>query len=56
MDLLTVDEVLAALAVSRSTWEKWRARRIGPRTITLPNGQLRVRRAELDDWLSAREG
>jgi excisionase family DNA binding protein len=53
--LLTVAQVCAELGVSRSTWEKWRARRVTPAVITLPNGSLRVRRSELDSWLLAQE-
>jgi predicted DNA-binding transcriptional regulator AlpA len=55
MALLTVLEVCAELGVSRSTWEKWRARRVGPAVIRLPNGELRVRRSELEAWLLSRE-
>lgn len=53
--LLTVPEVLEELGVSRSTWEKWRARNVTPAVVVLPNGQLRVRRSELESWLLARE-
>lgn len=52
---LTVTEVCAELKISRSTFYDWRAKRRGPRCITLPNGSLRVRRADLDRWLGARE-
>lgn len=55
MALLTVPEVCAELGVSRSTWEKWRARRVGPAVIKLPNGELRIRQAELESWLLTRE-
>jgi predicted DNA-binding transcriptional regulator AlpA len=51
MNLLKVSDVCAELGISRSTWEKWRARRIGPAAIRLPNGELRIRRAELESWL-----
>ncbi|MBI4935946.1 MAG: helix-turn-helix domain-containing protein [Actinobacteria bacterium] len=54
-DLMTVDEVCETLGVSRSTWEKWRARRVCPCCIVLPNGSVRVRRSELEDWLCQRE-
>jgi hypothetical protein len=32
-----------------------RARGKAPRCIRLPNGQIRVRRADLDAWLEAHE-
>lgn len=52
-DLLTLPEVFATLGITRSTWSKWRARRIAPPAIRLPNGQLRVRRRDLDAWLDS---
>ena len=52
---LTIAEVCAELKISRSTFYDWRAKRRCPRCITLPNGSLRVRRADLDRWLSAHE-
>lgn len=52
---LTVTEVCAELGVSRSTFYEWRKKAKGPRCIRLPNGDLRVRRAELERWLDAHE-
>src|SRR5262249_57629076 len=52
---LTIAEVCAELKISKSTFYDWRAKRRGPRCITLPNGSLRVRRRDLDRWLSTRE-
>ena len=52
---LTIAEVCAELKVSRSTFYDWRAKRRGPRCLTLPNGSLRVRRRDLDRWLGACE-
>ena len=52
---LTIAEVCAELKISRSTFYDWRAKRRGPRCITLPNGSLRVRRRDFDRWLSTRE-
>ncbi len=52
---LTVHELCAELKVSRSTFYDWRQKRRGPRCIRLPNGGLRVRRRDLDAWLSAQE-
>jgi hypothetical protein len=59
--MLTVLDILADLAdadgnpLPRRTWDEWRAKRTGPKCIKLPNGQLRVRRAEYDRWLKSRE-
>ena len=55
LSLLTVREVCEELGITSSTWDKWRARRVGPPTIVLPNGSLRVRRTELEHWLLDRE-
>ncbi|MDN3358928.1 helix-turn-helix domain-containing protein [Actinomadura sp. DC4] len=54
-DKLTLTEVCTELGISRSTFYDWRAKRRAPRCITLPNGSLRIRRAELDRWLDERE-
>lgn len=50
--LLTVAEVCAELDVARSTFFEWRAKKRAPRAIKLPNGGLRIRRVDLDRWLS----
>lgn len=55
-DLLTVAEVLEELQVARSTWFYWRQIGKGPRAIKLPNGELRVRRSALQEWLDDLEG
>jgi predicted DNA-binding transcriptional regulator AlpA len=52
--LLSVDDVCRALELPRSTWDKWRAKRVGPRVIKLPNGSLRVRPSDLAAWLEGR--
>jgi excisionase family DNA binding protein len=49
---LTVAEVCADLGISRSTFYAWRASGKAPRCIRLPNGDLRVRRVDLDSWLA----
>jgi len=53
--LLSVARVLAELDVPRSTFYKWRRLGIAPRCIKLPNGEVRIRRADLDAWLAERE-
>ncbi|MFF3442121.1 helix-turn-helix transcriptional regulator [Streptosporangium sp. NPDC002721] len=52
---LTVAEFCAELDISRSTFYDWRAKHRAPRCITLPNGSLRIRRAEFERWLASRE-
>ena len=54
-DKLSVGEVCADLQIAQSTFYEWRTKGTGPRCIKLPNGQLRVRRTDLEAWLDARE-
>ena len=54
-DTLTIAEICADLGISRRTFYEWRAKRKAPRCINLPNGSLRVRRAEYQRWLQDRE-
>jgi hypothetical protein len=54
--LLTLDQVLAELGgpagpLPRSTWHDWQTKGTGPKVIKLPNGQIRVARDDLNDWL-----
>ena len=42
LPLLSVSQVCDYLAITRSTFYKWRARGVGPQTIRLLNGDLRV--------------
>ena len=52
---LSIAQICEELGVSRSTFYDWRAKGKAPRCIKLPNGEIRVRREELDRWLSACE-
>lgn len=54
-ELLTIEEAAAFLRVSRSTLYYWRQKRRGPRSIKLPNGDVRIRRLDLHSWLESRE-
>ncbi|MDX3764596.1 helix-turn-helix domain-containing protein [Streptomyces sp. AK08-01B] len=53
--MLTLVEVCEELQISRSTFYDWRQKHRAPRCIKLPNGDLRVRRGDLDHWLDDRE-
>ncbi|MFD7756920.1 MULTISPECIES: helix-turn-helix transcriptional regulator [unclassified Streptomyces] len=53
--MLTLAEVCEELQISRSTFYDWRQKHRAPRCIKLPNGDLRVRRGDLDNWLDDRE-
>jgi predicted DNA-binding transcriptional regulator AlpA len=50
---LTIAEVCAELDISRSTFYDWRAKRKAPPCLRLPNGDLRVRRTDFDNWLAS---
>ncbi|AVZ74020.1 excisionase [Streptomyces lunaelactis] len=52
---LRLSEVLAEIDMSRAAFYRMRARGQAPRIIKLPNGQLRVRREDLDAWWESRE-
>jgi excisionase family DNA binding protein len=52
---LTVAELCDELGVARSTFYDWRAKGRAPKCIKLPNGDLRIRRAEFDRWLASCE-
>ena len=53
--LMTVAEVCAELEISRFTWDKWRAKKKGPKAKRLPNGELRVTVEEFQAWLDGLE-
>ncbi|MFD5757703.1 helix-turn-helix transcriptional regulator [Streptomyces mirabilis] len=50
--MLKLPEVLDEIQMSRAAFYRMRARGQAPRLVKLPNGHLRVRRADLDEWLN----
>jgi len=52
---LTIAEVCEDLGISRSTFYEWRAKGRAPRCIKLPNGDIRINRAEYERWLNSLE-
>ncbi|PJN02436.1 excisionase [Streptomyces sp. CB01201] len=48
--MLKLREVLEEIDMSRAAFYRMRARGQAPRLQKLPNGQLRVSRADLDEW------
>ncbi len=52
---LSVKDVCDELGVARSTFYDWRAAKKAPRCIKLPNGDLRIRRADFERWLESLE-
>ena len=49
--LLTIEEVIAELRVSRAAFYRWRRRGTGPAEVRLPGGGVRIRRSALQAWL-----
>lgn len=58
-ELLSIEQVCAELGgdkpISRRTFYDWRAKGRAPRCIKLPNGEVRIRRTDLDNWLDTCE-
>jgi excisionase family DNA binding protein len=52
---LTVDEFCAEMKISRSTFYEWKAKGRAPRCYQLPNRELRIDRADIEEWFSACE-
>lgn len=52
---LSVEQVCRELGISRSTFYDWKAKGRAPRCFKLPNGDLRIRRCDLDDWFTSLE-
>ncbi|WP_437086737.1 helix-turn-helix transcriptional regulator [Streptomyces sp. enrichment culture] len=53
--MLTMVEALAELRMSRAAFYRLRARGNAPRCLKLPNGQIRIRRVDLDAWFEGCE-
>jgi predicted DNA-binding transcriptional regulator AlpA len=52
---LTIADLCQELGISRSTFYDWRAKRKAPKCFKLPNGDLRIRRTDFEDWLCSLE-
>ncbi|RLV01341.1 excisionase [Streptomyces griseocarneus] len=52
---LKLSAVLEELNISRSAFYRLRTRGKAPKCIKLPNGQIRVRRQDLDAWCASCE-
>jgi hypothetical protein len=52
VDVLTVEEFCIELKVSKDTFYHWRKVGTAPVCHRLPNGELRISRADRDAWLA----
>jgi predicted DNA-binding transcriptional regulator AlpA len=52
---LTIAELCEDLGITRSTFYDWRVKRKAPPCLKLPNGDLRIRRTDYDNWLASLE-
>jgi predicted DNA-binding transcriptional regulator AlpA len=48
---MTIVQICEELQIARSTYYEWRAKGRAPRSLKLPNGDIRVRRADFEQWL-----
>ena len=53
--MLKLPEVLNEIGMSRAAFYRMRARGQAPKLIKLPNGQIRIRRSDLDNWWATHE-
>jgi excisionase family DNA binding protein len=51
-ELLTVSEFCKEFKVARSTFYEWIAKGTAPVCKKLPNGQLRIDRADVEAWFN----
>ena len=49
---MTIEEVCTDLGIARSTFYDWRAKHKAPPCLKLPNGDLRIRRTDYEEWLA----
>lgn len=49
---LSISDVCDDLGISRRTFHEWRAKGRAPRCLKLPNGDIRIRRTDYQDWLN----
>jgi predicted DNA-binding transcriptional regulator AlpA len=50
-EVLTIPEVIREWRIPRATFYRWRQLGKGPKSYKLPNGEIRIRRTDLNEWL-----
>lgn len=54
-ELLTIEQAMEVLSMSRSGLSNWRRARQGPRYYRLSHREIRYRRSDLEAWLTGCE-
>lgn len=54
-DKLTIKQFCEEMQIPRSTFYAWRAKGLVPRLRKLPNGEIRITRADMEDWFESFE-
>ncbi len=49
---LSIKELCSQLQISRSTLDQWRTRGEAPKSFRLPNGTIRFRQSDVEQWLN----
>ncbi|WP_198667237.1 helix-turn-helix transcriptional regulator [Glycomyces dulcitolivorans] len=49
--LMTLQQVYDELGIAKSTWNDWKNKGRTPKFFRLPNNQVRIRRADFEQWL-----
>ena len=50
---LSVQEILDELGIPRRTWQRWLELGRAPEYHKLPNGELRIDRADYERWIAS---
>lgn len=55
-EYFSVESFCEEFEINRSTFYKWRAKGTAPRCKKLPNGEIRIRRTDVELWLDTLGG
>jgi excisionase family DNA binding protein len=49
---LSITELCSQLQIARSTLDRWRTLGEAPKSFRLPNGKIRFRQSDVEEWLN----